>query len=448
MPASAKDLFAWHERPGAIERLSPLWTPVTVRSSDPGIGVGSRADIRIHLGPLRIPWKAEHIAYQSGVCFTDRQTFGPFAMWRHTHETLSLGPAESWLVDDITYALPGGRLGDLLAGYAIEKNLARMFDYRHRVTARDLSRHLSVPGKPKLRIVITGASGVVGKALVPFLTTGGHTVYTLVRRKPAADHNEIYWHPGTGEIDAAALEGMDAVIHLAGENILQHPWTPAVKKRIVESRTHGTRLLSECLVRLKQPPKVVLSASAIGYYGDRKDAVMTEADASGTGFISHVCQGWESAAKALVDSEIRTVFMRIGVVLTPAGGALARMAPRFRMGLGGRLGSGAQYLSWVSIEDLIGSMHYLLFTDHIHGPVNIVSPHPVTDRTFTKILAHLYKLPAVCHVPEHLIRRLFGEMGEEVVLSSTRVRPKRLMESGYRFTHAFLSDALKEMLGC
>ncbi len=305
---------------------------------------------------------------------------------------------------------------------------------------------IEVSAEQSLHIVLSGSSGMVGKALLPFLTAQGHRVSRLVRHK-ATGSNEIYWDPIRGEIERDKLEGVDAVIHLAGENILAKRWTPAQKKEILKSRTVGTKFLCEALAKLSKSPKVLVSASAIGYYGNRGDEILSEESGNGTGFLAEVCREWEKATVPAAQNGIRVVNFRIGIILTPKGGALAQMLTPFKMGLGGILANGRQWMSWIALDDLLGAILHSLTTDKVKGPVNAVAPNAVTNHEFTKVLGKVLSRPTIFPVPRLGLRALFGEMADEVLLSSTRVRPEKLLDSGYQFQHAGLEDTLRYLLG-
>jgi hypothetical protein len=381
-----------------------------------------------------------------GRAFHDRQVSGPFALWEHAHRLEPEGPSACTLEDRIEYALPAGPAGDLVGGRAIRALLDRMFAYRHRVTAGDLAAHAACREGRPMKVAITGASGLIGSALVPFLTTGGHDVVRLVRRAPRAK-DEARWDPEAGVIDAAALEGVDAVVHLAGENIAGGRWTEARKARLRSSRVGPTRLLAETLAGLKRRPKVLLSASAIGYYGNRGDAWVTEKDAPADDFLGRLSVEWEGAADPARTAGIRVVHPRIGVVLTPAGGALGKMLLPFKAGFGGVVGPGTQYMSWIALDDLLGVVHHLLDRDDLEGPVNAAAPEPVTNAVFTKALGRVLGRPTVAPVPAFALRLVLGEMADAALLSSTRVRPERLQESGYRFRFPDVEGALRHVLG-
>ncbi len=298
-----------------------------------------------------------------------------------------------------------------------------------------------------MKILVSGASGLIGSALVPVLTASGHDVIRLVRSQPAAGEAAVRWDPEAGTLDAAGLEGLDAVVHLAGENLAEGRWTAEKKRRIRESRVKGTRLLCEALAGLARPPRVLVSASAVGYYGDRGDELLTEESPPGSGFLAAVARDWEAAAEPARRAGIRVVHPRMGPVLTPAGGVLAKMLPPFQAGLGGRVGSGRQYVSWIAVDDLLDAMLHLLATEALRGPVNMVAPRPVTNAEFAATLGRVLGRPAVLAVPAFAARLALGEMADEVLLASARVTPVRLAASGYRFRYPELEGALRHLLG-
>src|SRR5262249_1652725 len=317
----------------------------------------------------------------------------PFARWEHTHRFEPDGPSACHLEDRIEYALPFGSVGDLFGGPFAERTLERTFTYRHRTTADDIATHAAYRG-PALHVLVSAASGLVGSALVPFLTTGGHRVTRLVRTTGSAG-DVVRWDPATGQLDARGLEGVDAVVHLAGENIAAGRWNDARKAAILDSRVNGTRLLCATLAQLPQPPRVLISASAIGYYGDRGAGELTEASGAGRGFLATVCQQWEAATAPAAQRGIRVVHLRIGVVLSAADGALATMLTPFRLGLGGRVGSGTQYMSWIGLDDLLGVIFHALTTTSVSGPLNAVAPAPVTNSEFTRVLGGVLRRPTL-----------------------------------------------------
>lgn len=297
------------------------------------------------------------------------------------------------------------------------------------------------------RIAVSGASGLIGSRLCELLAEAGWLVAPLVRRPPRPGSAEIHWNPAGGEVDATGLRGIEAVVHLAGENIAGGRWTAARKALIRDSRVVGTTLLSQCLASLDPPPRVLVSASAIGFYGDRGDEPLDETSPPGNGFLPEVCRAWEAATAAARGAGVRVVNLRIGVVLAAEGGALAKMLGPFKLGLGGQLGNGRQYMSWISRDDLVRAIVHALERDDLRGPINAVAPQPVTNADFTAALGRVLGRPTLAHVPALAVRALFGEMGRDLLLASTRVVPRRLEQSGFVFRHSDLANALRHALG-
>lgn len=294
-------------------------------------------------------------------------------------------------------------------------------------------------------ILVSGASGFVGSALVSFLQAAGHHVKTLVRHKP--NHkDQIFWDPVTETIQKEDFEGFDAVVHLAGKNIASGRWTKKRKREIFLSRARDTWLLSQLLLRLKKPPKVLICASAVGIYGDRDAELLTEESALGEGFLAEVCKEWEKATFPLSARGIRVVNSRFGLVLGASGGMLQKMLPIFKLGLGGKLGSGRQFVSWIALDDLIGAIGFILIHASLEGPVNLTAPNPVTMEEFVKTVAAQLHRPAFFHLPAPLLKLIFGEMAQELFLASTRAIPEKLLQAGYHFKHPDLYSALKDIL--
>jgi uncharacterized protein (TIGR01777 family) len=444
--APAADVLRWHSKPGAFERLTPPWMDVRILDGVGGIEPGHWKRLRVGVGPIGVPWTLVHHAADDGAGFVDEQTDGPFASWRHEHRFLSDGPERSMLEDRITYQLPFGPAGQLAAGHQVERRLDDLFRFRHARTELDLARHAAAGLARPQRIAISGASGLVGSQLVPFLRTGGHDVARLVRRRPSAV-DEIAWDPAAGRIDAAALEGMDAVIHLAGASIAGGRWTKARKAAILSSRLQGTSLLATTLASLQRPPRVLVSASGIGYYGDAGSTPLTEESPLGKGFLADVCRAWEEATAPAAASGIRIVLPRFGVVLSGRGGLLARMTRLFRIGLGGPLGSGEQFMSWIALDDLLAVLLQAIADDRLAGPVNAVAPQAVSNRVFAETLGRVLGRPAFLRAPAPALRLAVGELADELILASQLARPARLEEVGFTFAFPALEDALRQELG-
>lgn len=296
-----------------------------------------------------------------------------------------------------------------------------------------------------MKVLVSGASGFVGAALEEALQGAGHEMLRLVRPAGGGESG-IPWDPERGQLNPADLSGVDAVVNLSGENIATGRWTDDKKRRILESRVASTRLLSETLAHLERPPRVLVSASAIGFYGDRGDELLDEDSAPGEGFLVDVCKQWEAATKPAQEAGIRVALLRIGAVLDPAGGALGRMLAPFKMGLGGVVGGGRQYMSWITRADLVGAILYCIETESLRGPVNAMSPQPVTNRAFTRALASALHRPAVLPMPAFAVKLAFGEMGENLMLASTRAVPRRLEGAGFVFQHPDIDTALRALL--
>ncbi len=299
-----------------------------------------------------------------------------------------------------------------------------------------------------MNILVTGASGLVGSALIPQLESKGHRIFRLVRQKARADKNEIYWFPETGSLDKSALEGLgiEAVVHLAGENIAAGRWNEKRKKKILDSRVNGTRVLAEALSSLRSLPKVLVCASAVGYYGSRGDEILSEESSSGDGFLAEVCRKWEAAAQPAVDKGIRVVQLRFGIILSKEGGALKKMLLPFKLGLGGVVGSGRQYYSWIALDDVVQIIQFAIEKTQLRGPVNTDSPNPVTNREFTKTLGRVLWRPTLFPLPASTARMVFGEMADEMLLASARAVPAKLQSAGYSFLYPQLKEALRHLL--
>jgi uncharacterized protein (TIGR01777 family) len=440
LPVPPEQAFAWYARPGAIDRLLPPWLHIEVLARDPALVNGSRVRLRIPAGPFVAHWTAEHQDVEPGRGFSDVQVSGPFEHWTHRVE-FAPDANGSILHDRIACRLPAAAP---ITRARLAGELERLLRYRHAISAADLQMHAAVAQLPRQHVAMTGTSGFIGSLLLPALTTGGHRVTRLVRHE--ARQGELRWDPAGKGLDPASLRGVTAVIHLAGENIGAR-WTAARKRRIMESRRTGTRLLAEAIARAPDGPRVLVSASAVGYYGNRDDELLTEASGSGSGFLPEVVRAWEESTGPAAEAGARVVRLRTGLPLSPAGGVLQRMLLPFRLGLGGRLGSGRQWMSWISADDLVGAYHHALMSPSARGPLNAVAPAPVRNAELTRELGRVLHRAAVLPVPAFALRALFGQMADEAILASTRVAPEELLRRGYRFRHETLGAALQHVLG-
>ena len=447
MPVSARALFDWHEYPGAFERLTPGWQRTRVISRTGGITDGSRVEVEVPVlgGLLHQRLLVEHRNYVPGSSFTDVQLKGPFARWEHTHTMEPAPDGTSVLVDTIDYELPFGMLGDIGGGWFVERMLGQLFDFRHARTRDDLMRHQPFANQPRRTVAVTGGTGMIGGALTALLRTGGHTVRWISRR-PDVSRGDIGWNPDMGTLDEASLAGVDSVIHLAGASVGER-WTPQHKRAILESRERGTRTLVAAMLRMPKPPEVLISGSAVGYYGDTGSMLVDESAAKGSGFLADVCAAWEKETAPAAAAGIRVAIARTGVVLSAAGGALARMLPAFQCGLGGPMGSGKQWMSWISLDDEVGALHWLLMNPTARGIFNLTAPAPVVNSEFVQTLGSVLNRPAMLPVPGFALTALFGEMAQATILEGQRALPVRLQSTGFDFLQPTLDAALRFELG-
>ena len=442
LPHSLERVFAWHETAASFDRFLPPLPRMELLERTGTIRDGDRATLRVGVGPFGFRFTVEHEGYQPLKEFGDRHIGGPYRSLRHRHVFRSTGEASCELTDRI-HCEP--RLMSATLGRAwLQRTMERTLEFCQKRVRRDLDRHAAGPAEP-LRVLVSGASGLIGGALTAFLESGGHAVVRLVRRPPASA-GEIAWDPTAGQIDAGALEGFDAVIHLSGENIGAGRWTAARRRRIRESRVASTELLCGALSGLRRPPAVLVAASAVGYYGDVEGTVDESAPA-GDGFLAEVTAAWEQAAEPARAAGIRVAHARLGPVLSPNAGMLKRLLPVFRAGAGGVVGSGRQPISWIGLDDAVGALHFLMSSDQAQGPINVVAPRAATNREFTHALAAVLRRPAFAPAPGIAIRALFGEMGDQLILQGQAVVPARLTELGFRWLEPTLDGALRWELG-
>jgi len=442
-----EQVFDWHERPGALERLTPPWGDVDVLHRVGGIEDGRTISLRIKRGPTSFRWDLRHRDYEYGRQFRDEQVSGPLRKWVHTHSFLPREAGGTVAQDEIEVEAPLGAAGAAIGPTFIKKELERLFRFRYQRLFTDLSRHGRFADRKRLKVAITGASGLVGSNLRDFLTTGGHEVISLVRDSRRLDDRSIFWNPAAGVLDPDSLQGVDAVVHLAGTSIASGRWTEPRKRAIKQSRVRGTELLSRTLAGMRNGPKVLISASAVGFYGDQGDTPLVESEPSGRGFLAEVCRAWEGATRPAERAGMRVVNLRTGVVLSPKGGAIGQMLLPFKMGAGGRLGSGKQYMSWIDLDDLMGLILHTLYDESLSGPVNATAENPVTNAVFTSALGRALGRPTVVPVPALAVKAVFGELGKEVLLWGQRVVPRKALDSGFDFFYEGVEDSLRFQLG-
>lgn len=443
LPVSASEAYAWHSRPGALARLIPPWERVRLVHASDGIYDGAKAEMSASIGPFRRRWTAEHHDCVPGVQFCDRQERGPFSSWDHTHRFLTDGD-DCRIEDTVDFRMPLGPLGRALGEASVSRRLQRMFAWRKQRIIADLGRHRTFRALPRLRVALAGATGLVGSQLSAFMTSGGHTVMPMVR--PGSRHAGIAWDPSAGSIDSETLGLCDAVVHLGGHSIAGR-WTARRRREILDSRVRSTRLLAETLARSARKPAVMVVASAVGWYGDRGDEIVDEFSAGGDGFLAEVCRAWEDACEPARQAGIRTINLRIGMVISGRGGALPSLITPYELGLGGPIGSGAQWVSWIAIDDLIYALHHALMSPSVSGVVNAVAPEPVRQRDFARILATALHRPAAIRTPAWAVRLAFGQMGVDLMLGGCRVVSRRLDEEVFAFSCPDLQRAFAWELG-
>jgi hypothetical protein len=447
--------FAWFEHEGSFRRLMPPWEVAQEVRADDSLEVGSQ---RVFKFPapgapfINLTWVAEHTGYDKPNYFADTMVKGPFWKWDHDHY-LKEENGVTTVVDDVTYSVPFGPLGMLvdkvLGGSLVTGRISSMFKAREFRLKRDLDNHAKFLDMPRKKILVVGSSGLIGTQLVAFLDTGNHEVWRLVRRVADSNKNEISWNPDKGEINAKELEGFDVVIHLGGVGIGDKRWSKKRKAAIRDSRVNSTELLSKTLASLENKPDLFMMASAIGYYGNRGDEELDESSTSGEDgyFLTDVCKAWENSANPAKNAGIRTVHMRTGIVISAVGGALGKMLLPAKMGGGGPIGSGKQWMSWISMDDQIYSMYHLMMSEGVSGEYNLTAPNPVRQKQFAKDLGRVLRRPAFAPLPGFMMKIMFGEMGARLTLDSQRVLPKNLQDSGYEFIHTDLQSALSDSLG-
>ncbi len=428
-----------------------------------GINNDAISVFRINFGPISFKWVAKHFGYIHNRQFQDKMIKGPFKKWEHTHSFIPQNSFDQCIIEDkIEYTPRFGKIGSKIIQKRMQNYLNQLFLYRSRILVDDtfLEKITQVKGK---RILISGSHGLIGSSLIPLLTSiGRHKITRLVRKvinnnnnmdslsetnnNNNKDKKSIFWDPHYNKLDPHELEGFDIIIHLAGENIFGR-WTNKKKQKILDSRIKSTKLLSKSLTKLSCPPSLLICASAIGYYGDRPNEYLTEDSNPGKGFISDVCQKWETATKEATEIGIRVVNTRFGMVLTPKGGILQKLLTPFKLGLGITIGHKNQYISWVSIEDVIKSIFYSISNTSIKGPINIVSPNPVTNLEFSDILTKIFNPKLSLSINQNIPKLIFGEMSKELLSANTYVIPKKLVSTGYNFFNSNLEDSLRFLLG-
>ncbi|MFN7450609.1 MAG: TIGR01777 family oxidoreductase [Pirellula sp.] len=459
VPVSQQTLFDYHARPGAIDRLIPPWESVRMLQRGGSLAVGTRVSIQNKIGPVPVRWNAEHTIFDPPSHFQDIQLSGPFSKWVHDHLFDAIDDRHSKLTDRVDFRSKfPGPLDWLTAGF-IRSKVESMFRYRHQTTEQDLKLYNSLQGlrggsKEGSTIAVTGATGMIGRRLCALASVLGFRVIRVQRTASKSTQStselpleSVVFDAKHGFDNPKILDGIDAVIHLAGFGIATRRWSADTKELIRSSRGEGTRHLVEHLLRLENPPRALVAASGVGLYGDCDDAVCNEDHKAGTGFLPELAQQWESETFRYANKGRRAVVGRLGMVLHPLEGALSKMLPLFQFGLGGIVGSGKQYWSWIHVDDAASAFLHLAINPESTGPYNLVAPESLTNRDFTKTLGSVLKRPTILPAPKAPIRLLIGEMADPLLFASTRALPKRLLAEGFAFRAPTLREALNQLLG-
>lgn len=445
LPVAVEDAFSYHQRDGALERLIPPWESVSIQRTGQGIEVGTEVSVQGRLLGIPLKMVAEHTEYAPPNFFRDVQKSGPLKSWQHDHRFESAGDEQSTLTDEFNYCMLLGWLGRAIDSGTFRRKLESMFAYRHRVTRDDLQLLVDYPFEEPLRVAVSGSTGLVGSRFSQLLSLLGHQVTSLIRDDDAsADDSTMA--PWSDHPDEDFLASHDAVVHLAGRPIADRRWSDRVKSEIRDSRVIKTRQLCELLAKLSRKPKVFVCASATGIYGDQGDEKLDERSSTDTGFLAEVASEWEAACRPAVDAGIRVVHARLGIVLSPASGALSKMITPAKL-CGGKLGSGRQWMSWIGLDDCLGAIYHAIMTETVVGAMNVVSPQPIRNQEFAKTLGQVIGRPAIFPAPAFGLRAALGEMADALLLSSTRVDPRVLTETGYEFRFTDLHALLRYLLG-
>ena len=428
-------IYDWHTKDGAFNRLLPPWESVELIDS---VGPFDERFVQLKMKRFGVPikWMAQHVDVVPGNEFTDIQVKGPFSKWRHTHQFLPLADIRTKMVDTIDLKLPFNLFSSLVSGWAIKRDINAMLNYRHDIIKYDLKLLYDWPLKPQV-IAISGASGMVGRPLVNFLKAAGHTVKLLVRKSRADWSHELCWDPEVGILDD--FSDVNIIVHLAGESIASRlRWNQQKKNLIYRSRVRSTQAIVTQLQEKAHKVHTFICASGIGIYPGSSQ-LMTESGPKGDRFLANVVADWEGACDPIRD-KIRVVNTRFGTILHPSGGVIERLNPLMKVGALGRVGHGDQYTSWVSLDDAIRAIYFSMANNNIEGPLNVVSPNPQRQIDWIKEWAKAVFRPSIAPLPEAVVSKLMGEMGEELLLQSLRVVPKKLQDQKFSFQHSSMTD--------
>ena len=447
LDSSLEDVARWHFQSSALLRLVPAWAGVEVLEIPPRLEDGAIVTLRVPVPPIgRKKWVSRIEEVNPGVSFVDDQVSGPFKMWRHEHRLSQNDSGLCRLTDSLEFELPHPPPISNIGERIVERALVKTFSWRHRRTGQDVAR-LRETGWIQKKVLLTGASGLVGSSLRTLLQVAGCEVVRLVRRTPDPEKGEFFWDPARGEIDLSAFEGVGAVVNLSGAGIADKRWTAERKKVIRQSRVDSTSLLANSIAKLSGEKPAFICASATGLYGDRPEGRCNESTSPGHSFLASTCVDWEAAAVPALEAGARVANLRIGVVVAYAGGAVAKLRRPVSLGLAGPVGNGRQGMSWIALDDLVGVIAHAIVDDRYSGPINCVAPDVVDNRGFMKAMGRVLRRPTVAPLPAFVARTLFGQMGEEALLQGVFAVPEKLESLGFRFDFPELEDALRFELG-
>ncbi|MGB1689161.1 MAG: TIGR01777 family oxidoreductase, partial [Candidatus Poseidoniaceae archaeon] len=440
--ANKKQIWDWYNSDGAFRRIMPEWEGIQPINAGRLVD-GDETIFKVKMGPIRQKWVARHHSVVPGESFADRMIKGPFGAWNHHHEFESNSGQMTSVIDNVEYKLPLHIFTGWSAGFTVLPRMKQMFEFRSVRVANDLKQIQATDKLPRQKILVSGSTGMIGLQLCAFLEAAGHDVHRLLRptTKLPSDVDSakvVRWDDLSGEILEGDMNGFDSIIHLAGAGIGDKRWSKKRLKLIRDSRIIPTENLAKIVSGLENPPKKMLCSSAIGFYGNRGTEVLDENSNAGDDMLSVLCKDWEGASSAAKDAGINVIHLRTGIVMSPLGGALAKLLLPAKMGAGGPVGGGKQMQSWISLDDEIYAIHHLMMKEDSEGAYNLTAPNPVSQKQFAKTLGKVLRRPAFAPLPGFVIKMLFGQMGKKLVLEGQDVRPNRLLESGYEFTHSEL----------
>lgn len=441
------EVFSFFEKPENLERITPRSLQFEILSPKPiNMAKGSLIDYKIKIFGIPQYWKTQIVDYNPPSLFSDKQIKGPYSHWFHTHSFIDQGK-ETLMVDEVKYSVPFGLVGSIANIVFVKDELDYIFDYRKRIIEEIFEGENNivnkVKGEQKMKVIVAGGSGFIGKTLIKELKSNGHEVI-LLTRKNNKSNSSVQWDGKSSGGWEKVIDGADAVINLCGETVAQR-WNSSIKKKILDSRLESSSALVNAIKKATNKPKVLINASAVGYYGNVENGDVTEAHESGNGFLAETCIKWEDSIKEVETLGLRVVKLRIGIVLEKEGGALKQMLPPFLMCAGGPLGSGKQWFPWVHRDDVVDIINFALQNENVSGPINVTAPGIVTNKNFGKALGNTIGRPAIAPAPSFALKLILGEMAE-MLLGGQKAIPKKLQDAGYEFKHPNLEEALETIL--